>query len=82
MKILISSGSRGEWGYYTPIMKELNVRQVPYDVMFHNMAPVHEYGNLAANVKGEISAQRTFEYYSSFHGDKSYAMAKNFSALC
>ena len=82
MKILISSGFRGEWGYYTPIMKELENRKIKYDIMFHNMAPLYEYGKLSSKAKEHFKPNQIFEYYSSFHGDDLYSMSKNFSVLC
>ena len=81
MKIMISSGSRGEWGYYQPIIAELESRDIQYDVVFFNMAPLDEFGNLKRHVENSLGASSIFYYFNSYHGDDYYAMAKSYSSL-
>lgn len=82
MKILISSGSRGEWGYYQPIIVELEKRGIDFDVVFFNMAPLDEFGNLKRQVESSLQPDRVYYYFNSHHGDDYYAMAKSYSSLC
>jgi GDP/UDP-N,N'-diacetylbacillosamine 2-epimerase (hydrolysing) len=80
MKVLISSGSRGEWGYYAPIIEEFSKQNIDYDVMSMNMAPLDEFGNLSRQLRlaGE---EPKYEIYCSYHGGSHYSMAKSFSSL-
>ena len=80
MKILISSGSRGEWGYYKPIIEELVKRKIEYDIMTMNMASTYEYGNLYQVLKDQ-GYNVKHNILCSFHGDSHYAMSKMFSSL-
>ena len=81
MNVLICSGSRGEWGYYTPIIRELTKRNHKYDVVTMNMAAVSEYGSLHKEIL-QNGFNLKYNVYSSFHGGDHYSMAKGFSSLC
>lgn len=80
MKVLISSGSRGEWGYYAPIIKEFAKQNIDYDVMSMNMAPLDEFGNLSRQLRlaGE---EPKYEIFCSYHGGSHYSMAKSYASL-
>lgn len=81
MKVLISSGSRGEWGYYAPIVDLFVRNNIEYDIMAMNMAPLDEFGNLSRQLSS-IGQTPTFEIFCSYHGGSHYAMAKSFGSLC
>ena len=80
MRVLITSGSRGEWGYYTPVIEEFKRLGISYDILCANMAAVPEFGSLVDLIEAEGEEVR-YKIYSSFHGGDHYAMAKSFSSL-
>lgn len=80
MKVLISSGSRGEWGYYAPVVDLFVRHNIEYDIMAMNMAPLDEFGNLSRQLRA-IGQTPKFEIFCSYHGGSHYAMAKSFGSL-
>ena len=80
MKVLIVSGSRGEWGYYTPIISQFKKFGVEYDILCTNMAPLRGFGGLVDQI--ESSGENVkYKIYSAYQGDDHYSMAKGFASL-
>lgn len=81
MKILCINGSRSDWGYFKPVLKEINkLENGEYFLLHTNMAPLNRYGNLTKQCKSEGFAPDHI-IYSSYEGDTYCSQSKMVGSL-
>lgn len=76
MKLLFVLGSRGEWGYIRPVIREAIRRGHQAPIVATNMAILREYGNLVASVEEE-GFEVSDKILNSLEGGTRSAMAKS-----
>ncbi len=76
MKIIFVTGSRGEWGYIRPIIKQCATSGVDYSICATNMLLLSKYGNLIDEIKLDgFNVQD--EIFMSLEGSNHFTMAKS-----
>lgn len=81
MKVLCINGSRSDWGYFKPVLKEIDKRENgEYFLLHTNMAPLSKYGNLTKQCKNEGFAPDHI-IYSSYEGDSYCSQSKMVGSL-
>ena len=55
LKYIFVCGSRGEWGYIRPIIKECIKQKIRYGIVLSNMVVVDRYGGLNNEIKKEYN---------------------------
>lgn len=76
MKIIFVTGSRGEWGYIRPIIKQCVASGVDYSICATNMLLLNNYGNLVDEIKRDgFNVQD--EIFMSLEGSNHFTMAKS-----
>ena len=76
MKILFVLGSRGEWGYIKPLIKELIKNNIQYAICATNMILLKENGSLINEIESE-GFNVTSRILMSLEGSTNMAMAKS-----
>ena len=76
MKILFVLGSRGEWGYIKPLIKELIKNNIHYAICATNMILLKENGSLINEIESE-GFNVTSRILMSLEGSTNMAMAKS-----
>ena len=76
MKILFVLGSRGEWGYIKPLIKELIKNNIDYAICATNMVLLKENGSLINEIEKE-GFNVTSKILMSLEGSTNMAMAKS-----
>lgn len=76
MKLLFVNGSRGEWGYLRPLIRECQRRGVDYSICATNMVLLPGYGSLIDEIKADGFAVSD-EIFMSLEGHNHYTMAKS-----
>ena len=81
MKVLCINGSRSDWGYFKPVLKEIDKRENgEYFLLHTNMAPLIKYGNLTNQCKNE-GFPPDYIIYSSYEGDSYCSQSKMVGSL-
>lgn len=80
MKLLFLTGSRGEWGYIRPIIKEAASRKVNTAICATNMLLLNEHGSLIDEIKND-GYNICDEISMALGGDCYYSMAKSLGVL-
>jgi GDP/UDP-N,N'-diacetylbacillosamine 2-epimerase (hydrolysing) len=80
MKILFLLGSRGEWGYIEPVIREFTKKRHEVEICATNMAILDGYGNLAAKLERD-GIPIKYRVHSSISGDNLASMAKSIGLL-
>lgn len=76
-KIMILTGSRGEWGYIRPIIKLIESREdVDYRLVVTNMHLLPSYGNTYKEIEAD-GFKIHYKIHMYFEGDSYYTMAKS-----
>lgn len=81
MKVLCINGSRSDWGYFKPVLKEISKKDSnEYFLLHTNMAPLKKYGNLSKQCQDE-GYPPNYTIYSSFEGDTYSSQTKMVGSL-
>lgn len=81
MRVLCINGSRSDWGYFKPVLKEISNRDnCDYFLLHTNMAPLDKYGNLTKQCHDE-GYPPNYVIYSSYEGDVYTSQSKMVSSL-
>ena len=81
MRVLCINGSRSDWGYFKPVLKEISNRDnCDYFLLHTNMAPLDKYGNLTKQCRDE-GYPPNYVIYSSYEGDVYTSQSKMVSSL-
>ena len=81
LRVLCINGSRSDWGYFKPVLKEINRRNNhEYFLLHTNMAPLSKYGNLTKQCKNE-GFPPDHIIYSSYEGDSYCSQSKMVGSL-
>ena len=81
MKVLCINGSRSDWGYFKPVLKEISYRDsCDYFLIHTNMAPLDKYGNLSKQCQEE-GFPPNYTIYSSYEGDTYSSQSKMVGSL-
>jgi GDP/UDP-N,N'-diacetylbacillosamine 2-epimerase (hydrolysing) len=81
VKVLCINGSRSDWGYFKPVLKEINDRgDGEYFLLHTNMAPLDKYGNLSKQSTKEGYPPSSI-IYSSYEGDTFCSQSKMVGSL-
>lgn len=75
LKYLFICGSRGEWGYIRPIIKECIKQKIKYGIVLCNMVLVDRYGSLNNEIKKEFNVIEEIDM--SIEGSSHYTMVKS-----
>ena len=75
LKYLFVCGSRGEWGYIRPIIKECIKQKINYGIVLCNMVLVDRYGSLNKEIKREFNVVEEIDM--SLEGSTHYSMVKS-----
>jgi GDP/UDP-N,N'-diacetylbacillosamine 2-epimerase (hydrolysing) len=76
LKLLFVNGSRGEWGYLRPVIRECQNRGIKYSICATNMVLLPGYGSLIDEIKAE-GFNVGDEIFMSLEGHNYYSMAKS-----
>jgi GDP/UDP-N,N'-diacetylbacillosamine 2-epimerase (hydrolysing) len=76
MKLLFINGSRGEWGYIRPLIKQCILEGIDYSICATNMLMLQGYGNLVDEIKRE-GYRVDDEIYMSLEGSNHFTMVKS-----
>lgn len=80
MRLLFVNGSRGEWGYLRPLIKECLRRGVDYHICATNMVLLPAYGSLIDEIKAE-GLNVSDEIFMSLEGHNHFTMVKSLSVF-
>lgn len=80
MKLIFLLGSRGEWGYISPIIDRAVGAGHEVKICATNMSVLYEYGDLASKLS-KSGSPIAFKILSSVSGDTLSAMAKSIGLL-
>ena len=81
MRVLCINGSRSDWGYFKPVLKEIrNTDTCDYFLLHTNMAPLDKYGNLTKQCQDE-GYPPNYVIYSSYEGDVYTSQSKMVGSL-
>lgn len=81
MRVLCINGSRSDWGYFKPVLKEIRNRDTcDYFLLHTNMAPLDKYGNLTKQCQDE-GYPPNYVIYSSYEGDVYTSQSKMVGSL-
>lgn len=80
MKLIFLLGSRGEWGYVSPIIDRAIGAGHEVKICATNMSVLYEYGDLASKLH-KSGSPIAFKILSSVSGDTLSAMAKSIGLL-
>lgn len=81
MRVLCINGSRSDWGYFKPVLKEIVTRASgDYFLLHTNMAPLDKYGNLSKQCQDE-GYPPNYTIYSSYEGDGYSSQSKMVGSL-
>jgi GDP/UDP-N,N'-diacetylbacillosamine 2-epimerase (hydrolysing) len=76
MKILFINGSRGEWGYIRPLIRQCEQLGIEYSICATNMLMLPGYGMLVDEIKQD-GFKVEDEIYMSLEGSNHYTMVKS-----
>lgn len=74
--LLFVLGSRGEWGYIRPLIRQCQRMGVPYSICATNMVLLPAYGSLIDEIRAE-GFSVSDEIFMSLEGHNSFTMAKS-----
>jgi UDP-hydrolysing UDP-N-acetyl-D-glucosamine 2-epimerase len=80
LKILFVNGSRGEWGYLRPVIRECQRRGVDYSICATNMVLLPGYGSLIDEVRAD-GFNVSDEIFMSLEGHNHFTMVKSLSVF-
>jgi GDP/UDP-N,N'-diacetylbacillosamine 2-epimerase (hydrolysing) len=81
VRVLCINGSRSDWGYFKPVLKEIVTRASgEYFLLHTNMAPLDKYGNLSKQCQDE-GYPPNYTIYSSYEGDGYSSQSKMVGSL-
>jgi len=76
MKLLFINGSRGEWGYIRPLIRQCIINGIDYSICATNMLLLQSYGSLVDEIKSD-GFRVDDEIYMSLEGSNHYTMVKS-----
>ncbi len=80
MKLLFITGSRGEWGYISPILKECKRKKIKFSICANNMHLLDSYG-LSLNEIKKDGFKVSENIYSALDGYNAATVSKSLGIL-
>lgn len=80
MKLLFVTGSRGEWGYISPLLKECKKRKIKYYICANNMHLLDSYGTSSKEILRE-GYKVDFPILNALDGYNVFSTAKSLGVL-
>jgi GDP/UDP-N,N'-diacetylbacillosamine 2-epimerase (hydrolysing) len=80
MKLLFVTGSRGEWGYISPLLKECKKRKVKFYICASNMHLLDSYGTSSKEILKE-GYKIDFPIFTALDGYNVFSTAKSLGIL-